>query len=185
MRRSIADAPAALVRESVTRMRYAVILSFTVLNVSVSTTPSVSLWPFTDVLRIVSSPYAQMPIRHQRVSRPAAVRAWISTSIQLPTGVSALHDGISCEKGKRDCTHVEVQLPLVPPRRAMPVSVDCASATFSNWAGAHAGDESSIGAGTRELMRPAGCVPSALRTVTCQYTPASSIHVAPSTSGLM
>src|ERR1700694_4023408 len=101
-----------------------------------------------------------MPIRHQRVSRPAAVRAWISTSIQLPDGVSALHEGISCENGKRVRTHIEVQIPFVPPTRAIPLSGGCACATFSNWAGAHDGDVSSIGAGTRELTRPAGGVPS-------------------------
>src|SRR4029077_11943787 len=176
MRRSIGDAPAAVLRESVTRARYAVIFSARVLNVSVSTTPSVSLWPLIDVLRIVSSPYAQMPMRHHRVSRPAAVRTWISTSTQLPAGVSALHEGMSCENGKRVCTHVDVQLPLVPPLRRTPLSGGCASATLSSSAGAHAGVVSSIGAGTRELTRPAGCVPSALRTVTCQYTPASSIQ---------
>src|SRR2546427_10253738 len=113
MRRSAGVAAAAVVRESVTRARYAVIFSARVLNVSVSTTPSASLWPLTDVLRIVSSPYAQIPRRHQRVSRPAAVRAWISTSIQLPAGVSALHEGMSCENGKRVYIQVEVQLPLV------------------------------------------------------------------------
>ena len=69
---------------------------------------------------MVSSPYAQMPMRHQRVSRPAAVRAWISTSIQLPAGVSAVHDGISCEKGKRVVCHDDVQLPVVPPLRTRP-----------------------------------------------------------------
>ena len=124
-------------------------------------------------------------MRHQRVSRPAAVRAWISISIQLPAGVSALHEGISCEKGNRVCTHVEVQLPLVPPLRTIPVSGGCADPTLSNCPGANGGDVSSIGAGTRELTRPAGAVPSGLRTVTCQNTPTSSIHVAPSTSGLM
>ena len=138
-----------------------------------------------DVLRIVSSPEAQMPMRHQRVSRPAALRVWISTSIQLPAGVSAIHDGISCENGKRVSTHADVQLPLVPPLRTIPLSGGCVNPTLSNSAGAHAGAVSSIGAGTRELMRPAGGVPSGLSTVTCQYTPTSSIHAAPSTRGLM
>ena len=121
-----------------------------------------------DVLRTVASPYAQMPMRHQRVSRPAAVRAWISISIQLPAGVSALHDGMSCENGKRLGCHEDVQLPVVPPVRAIPLSGEGATATLLNSAGAHAGDVSSIGAGTRELTRPAGGVPSAPRTVTCQ-----------------
>src|SRR6266550_2368515 len=156
MRRNIGDAPDGAPRESVTRARYAVIFSPRVLNVSVSTAPSASLCPLTDVLRIVSSPYAQMPMRHHRVSRPAAVRAWISTSIQLPVAVSALHEGMTCENGNRVCTHVEVQLPLVPPTRAIPASGDCTNATLSNCAGAQGGDVSSIGAGTRELIRPAG-----------------------------
>src|SRR5438309_7367752 len=123
-------------------------------------------------------------MRHQRVSRAAAVRAWISTSIQLPAGVSALHEGISWENGKRVGCHGDVQLPRVPPLNTMP-SGGWANPTLSKGAGPHAGDVSSIGAGTRELTRPAGGVPSGLRTVTCQNTPASSIQVAPSTRGLM
>src|SRR5437879_1719277 len=185
MRLRIGEAPAAVLRESVTRARYAVIFSTRVLNVSVSKTPSPSLWPLIDVLRVVSSPYAQTPMRHQRVSRPAAVRAWISTSTQLPAGVSAVHEGMSCENGNRVGCHEDVQLPVVPPLRTTPPSGDCGSVTLSNSAGAQPGDVSSIGAPTRELMRPAGCVPSAFRTATCQYTPASSIHVAPSTRGRM
>src|SRR5438477_2061751 len=175
----------ALERDSVTRARYAVIFSARVLNVSVSTTPSASLCPLIEVLRIVSSPYAQRPMRHHRVSRPDAVRVWISTSIQLPLGVSAAHDGINCENGNRVGCHDDVQLPVMPPPRTMPSAGGCANPTLLKSADANAGDVSSIGAGTRELMRPAGIVPSVLRTVTCQYTPASSIHVAPSTSGRM
>jgi len=64
----IGDAPATALRERVTRARYAVIFSARVLNVSVSTTPSASVCPLIDVLRIVSSPYAHLPMRHQRVS---------------------------------------------------------------------------------------------------------------------
>src|SRR4030088_1932794 len=151
MRRKVGDEPAAAVRESVTRARYDVIFSARVLNVSVSTTPSASLWPLIDVLRMVSSPYAQTPMRHQRVSRPAAVRAWISTSIQLPAGVSAVHEGMSCENGNRVGCHEDVQLPAVPPLRTIPLSGPCAKATLSNCAGAQPGDVSSIGAPTREL----------------------------------
>src|SRR6266568_3107267 len=101
-----------------------------------------------------------MPIRHQRVSRPAAVRAWISTSIQLPAGVSALHEGMSCENGKRVDCQPDVQIPFVPAVRTIPVSGGCAGPTLSNWPGAHPSDVFSIGAGTRELTRPAGGVPS-------------------------
>ena len=82
--------------------------------------------------------------------------------------MSALHEGMSCENGNRVCTHVEVQLPLVPPTRAIPASVDCTGATLSNCAEAQGGEVSSIGAGTRELIRPAGGVPSGFKTVTCQ-----------------
>src|SRR5256886_16723262 len=99
---------------------------------------------------MVSSPYAQMPMRHQRVSRPAAVRAWISISIQLPAGVSAVHDGISCEKGKRGVCHDDVQLPVVPPLRTMPSAGGLAGAPFVEAAGAHARGASPVGAGTRE-----------------------------------
>src|SRR5712671_3968809 len=130
MRRNVDEAPAAALRESVTRTRYAAIFSARVLNVSVSTTPSASLWPLTDVLRIVSSPYAHTPMRHQRVSRPAAVRVWISTSIQLPAGVSAPHEGMSWENGKRVCTHVEVQAPFVPALRTIPLAGGCADPTL-------------------------------------------------------
>src|SRR5213594_795922 len=168
MRRKNGEADAAEVRARVTRARYAVIFSARVLKVSVSTNPSASLWPAIDVLRIVSSPYAHTPIRHQRVSWPAAVRACISTSIQLPAGVSALHEGMSCENGKRVSTQTDVQLPLVPPLRTIPLSGGWANPTLSSSAGAHAGAVSAIGAGTRELTRPAGGVPSGLRTVTCQ-----------------
>src|SRR5438874_13812008 len=130
MRRSAGVAAAAVVRESVTRARYAVIFSARVLNVSVSTTPSVSLWPLMDVLRTVASLYAQTPMRHQRVSRPAAVRACISISIQLPAGVSAVHDGMSCEKANRGGCHNDVQLPVVPPLITIPVSGGGAAATL-------------------------------------------------------
>src|SRR2546422_11774016 len=100
-----------------------------------------------------------MPMRHHRVSCPAAVRVWISASIQLPAGVSAIQDGISCENGKRVGCHGEVQLPLVPAVRTIPLSGG-AKPTLLNSPGAQPGDVSSIGAGTRELMRPPGSVPS-------------------------
>src|SRR5207244_9057143 len=84
------------------------------------------------------------------------------------------------EDGIRDDLVTGVQtcalpISLVPPLRTIPLSGGCVNPTLSNSAGAHAGAVSSIGAGTRELMRPAGGVPSGLSTVTCQYTPTSSI----------
>src|ERR671934_870299 len=107
-------------------------------------------------------------MRHQRVSRPVAVRAWIWTSIQLPVGVSADHDGMSCENGKRTDCHGEVHVPVVPPISTIPSAGGGAKATLMNSPGAHPGDVSSIGAGTRELTRPVGSEPSKFRTVTCQ-----------------
>ena len=106
-------------RASVTRRRYAVIFSARVLKVSVSTTPSASVCPFSDVRRIVSSPNAQVPMRHHRVSRRLAVRACISTSIQVPAGVSAFHEEMSCENEKPGSNQVEVQVPRVPFVRMM------------------------------------------------------------------